>query len=180
MPSLSWLDKCTIFHHPYLHSLEHGVTAQWSGCWIPNQGVLCSKPLCGTKVDSTFHPSQFNWALGTPMHLLLKSKLSPCSGSVILRQLNSIHKWVHKVFLSLQTWKVTISEFPLIITAIVGHIKLSQNIKTCSFNRSATSAHLLQECQHMWFDILKFSQFLSIFTFWCLKIAARQKRSIFS
>ena len=26
--------------------------------WIPNPGVLCSKPLGGSKVDSAFHPSE--------------------------------------------------------------------------------------------------------------------------
>ena len=28
------------------------------GRWIPNPGVLCSKPLGGSKVDSAFHPSK--------------------------------------------------------------------------------------------------------------------------
>ena len=30
----------------------------WLGCWIPNPGVLCLKPLGGSKVDSAFHPSK--------------------------------------------------------------------------------------------------------------------------
>ena len=28
---------------------------QWLRRWIPNPGVLCSKPLGGSKVDSAFH-----------------------------------------------------------------------------------------------------------------------------
>ena len=78
--------------HPCLYSLGDGVIAQWLGRWIPSQGVLCSKPLFGLKFNSPFHLSQFNWALGIRMHLLLKNKLSPWSGSVTLRQLNSIQK----------------------------------------------------------------------------------------
>ena len=27
-------------------------------CWNVNPGVLCSKPLGGSKVDSAFHPSE--------------------------------------------------------------------------------------------------------------------------
>ena len=27
-------------------------------CWIPNPGVLCSKPVGGSKVNSAFHPSE--------------------------------------------------------------------------------------------------------------------------
>ena len=30
----------------------------WLRCWIPNPGVLCSKPLGGSKADSVFHPSE--------------------------------------------------------------------------------------------------------------------------
>ena len=28
------------------------------GCWIPNPGVLCSKPLGGFRLNSAFHPSK--------------------------------------------------------------------------------------------------------------------------
>ena len=28
---------------------------EWLRCWIPNPGVLGSKPLGGSKVDSVFH-----------------------------------------------------------------------------------------------------------------------------
>ena len=30
----------------------------WLRRWIPNPEVLCSKPLCGSKVESAFHPSE--------------------------------------------------------------------------------------------------------------------------
>ena len=30
----------------------------WLRRWIPNPGVPCSKPLGGSKIDSTFHPSK--------------------------------------------------------------------------------------------------------------------------
>ena len=32
--------------------------AYWLRRWIPDAGVLCSKPLGGSKVDSGFHPSE--------------------------------------------------------------------------------------------------------------------------
>ena len=35
-----------------------GAMAYWLMCWISNPGVLCSKPLVGSKVDSAFHPSE--------------------------------------------------------------------------------------------------------------------------
>ena len=35
-----------------------GAMAEWLSRWIPNPGVLCSKPLGGSKVDSAFHPSK--------------------------------------------------------------------------------------------------------------------------
>ena len=36
----------------------NGAIAKWLRHWIPNPGVLCSKPLGGSKVDSAFHPSK--------------------------------------------------------------------------------------------------------------------------
>ena len=32
--------------------------SQWLRYWISNPGVPCSKPLCGSKVNSAFHPSE--------------------------------------------------------------------------------------------------------------------------
>ena len=32
--------------------------AQWLRCWIPNPGVLSSRPLGGSKINSTFNPSK--------------------------------------------------------------------------------------------------------------------------
>ena len=44
----------------------------WLRRWIPNQGVLCSKPLGVSKVNSAFHPSEVDkmstrdfWELGS-------------------------------------------------------------------------------------------------------------------
>ena len=34
--------------------------AQWLRCWIPNPGVLCSKPLGGFEVNSAFCSSEVN------------------------------------------------------------------------------------------------------------------------
>ena len=34
--------------------------AEWLRHWIPNPGVPGLKPLGGFKVDSAFHPSEFN------------------------------------------------------------------------------------------------------------------------
>ena len=31
---------------------------QFLRCWIPNPGISCSKPLGGSKFNSTFHPSE--------------------------------------------------------------------------------------------------------------------------
>ena len=57
-----------------------------------------SKPLGDSKVNSAFHPSEVDqistrtyWGL-----LVVKSTLSPCSGSVTFRQLNPIHKKASK------------------------------------------------------------------------------------
>ena len=69
--------------------------------WIPNPGVPCSKPLGDFKVDSVFHPSEVNqisnknfWENSGKV----KSKLPPHSGSVALKQLNSIYKKVVQSF----------------------------------------------------------------------------------
>ena len=37
-----------------------GAMAEWLRSWIPNPGVLCSKPLGGSMVDSALHPSKVN------------------------------------------------------------------------------------------------------------------------
>ena len=53
------------------------------GQWIPNPGVLGWKPVGGSK---------FNLVPETPGDWVEKDNLSPCSGSVELRQLNPINK----------------------------------------------------------------------------------------
>ena len=60
--------------------------AYWLGRWIPNPGVPSSKPMGGSKVEPAFHPSEVDLP-GLPGDLVAKSKLSPRSGSVALRQL---------------------------------------------------------------------------------------------
>ena len=39
---------------------HYGEMAQWLRRWIPNPEVPCSKPLCGSEVDSDFHPSEMD------------------------------------------------------------------------------------------------------------------------
>ena len=60
----------------------------------------CSKPLDGSKVGSAFHPSEVDqMSVRHFKKFVVKSKLPPSSGSVTLRQLNSIHeKWAIKFF----------------------------------------------------------------------------------
>ena len=36
----------------------YGEMTLWLMHWIPNQGIPCSKPLGGSKVDSAFHLSE--------------------------------------------------------------------------------------------------------------------------
>ena len=58
-----------------------------------NPGVPGSKPLGGPKVDSAFHPSEFDkMSARNSEDLVVKSELSPCNGSVALKQFNTIHK----------------------------------------------------------------------------------------
>lgn len=61
--------------------------AQWLRLWIPNPGFLFSKPLGVSKVDLAFCPSVVD-EMSTRTHkdLMIKSKLSPFSGSVALEQ----------------------------------------------------------------------------------------------
>ena len=70
--------------------------AWWLRCWIPNPGILCSKKLGGSKVESACHPSEVDQMSsareGNSGNLVVKSKLPPRSGSVALRQLSPIHK----------------------------------------------------------------------------------------
>ena len=35
----------------------HVLMSYWVGRWIPNSGILDSKPLADTKVNSSFNPS---------------------------------------------------------------------------------------------------------------------------
>ena len=61
--------------------------------WIPNPGVPGSRPRGGSKVDSTFHPSEVDkLSIKNSLGLVTKSKLSPCNSSINLRQMNPIHK----------------------------------------------------------------------------------------
>ena len=61
--------------------------------WVSIPGVPRSKPLGGSKIDSVFHPSKVDKMSTTnSLGLKVKSKLSHHSGSVALRQWNSIHK----------------------------------------------------------------------------------------
>ena len=77
----------------------YGAMALWLGRWIPNPGVPGSKPSGGSKFNSPFIiPRSIKWVPGTPGDLVVKSKLSPHSGSVALRQLNTIHKKGPKAF----------------------------------------------------------------------------------
>ena len=76
--------------------MEKETLVYWLRCWIPNPMVLGSKPPCGSKVESAIHFSEVD-QMGTRNFLELnsnriKSKLSPCSGSVDFRQFNSVHK----------------------------------------------------------------------------------------
>ena len=34
--------------------------AKWLRHWIPNPGVLCTKPVSGSKVDLALYPSEVN------------------------------------------------------------------------------------------------------------------------
>ena len=52
-----------------------------------------SKPMGGSKVDSGCHFFKVNqMSIRNTRELVVKSKLSPCSGSAVLRQLNAIHR----------------------------------------------------------------------------------------
>ena len=51
--------------------------------------IPCSKPLGSSKVNSAFHPSNFNQTAKNSWGL--KSKLSPCGDTVVLRKLNPIY-----------------------------------------------------------------------------------------
>ena len=48
----------TLFLFPLFAHFELKKLQLWLRRWIPNPGVLCSKPLGGSKVDSAFHPSE--------------------------------------------------------------------------------------------------------------------------
>ena len=57
--------------------------------WIPNQGVPCSKPLGGSKVDSAFHLSEVD-KISTSNFWELKVALLKMA--LVLRQLNPFYK----------------------------------------------------------------------------------------
>ena len=65
--------------------------AWWLGHLISNPEVLSLKPLDGSNVDSAFYSFEF-LVPGIPGDFVVKSILSPRSGSIALRQLNPIHK----------------------------------------------------------------------------------------
>ena len=48
----------TLFYSIYLCFIPDVGWGSKSRSWIPNLGVLCSKPLGGSEVDSAFHPSE--------------------------------------------------------------------------------------------------------------------------
>ena len=63
--------------------------ASWLMHWIPNQGVPCSKPLGGSKVDSAFHLSEVD-KISTSNFWELKVALLKMA--LVLRQLNPFYK----------------------------------------------------------------------------------------
>ena len=87
------LDKCNFFgSNTLLYSDNY--TEQWPsgyGTGYPSMAPG-SKRLDGSKGDSAFHPPKVNQVPGTPVVLVVKSKLSPRSGSAALRQVNPIHE----------------------------------------------------------------------------------------
>ena len=61
--------------------------------WVPNLEFLDSR------TTQPFNlPWLIKWVIGIPGDSVVRSKLSPHSGSPALRYLNSIIKWDHKVF----------------------------------------------------------------------------------
>ena len=66
--------------------------ALWLRCWIPKPGVSRSKPLGGSRVDSTVHPSEVD-KMSTRNFWVLSGKKVYCFLEVDLasRQLNPIH-----------------------------------------------------------------------------------------
>ena len=78
--------------------------------WIPNPGILCSKPHSRFKVNPAFHPSEVNkWVPGIFGNLMVKSKLSPRSGSTL--EAVETHPWkgAIKVFFNWYNLSVAIS-----------------------------------------------------------------------
>ena len=73
-------------------SLQDVVWCLWSNGlvamhWILNPGIPNSKPMGRSNVNSAFHLSKVDkWVPGISGQLVVKSKLSPCCGSVALRQ----------------------------------------------------------------------------------------------
>ena len=52
------LMAATLSLHLVKYSSKSLQDYSWLRHWISNPGVLCSKPLGGSKVDSAFHPSE--------------------------------------------------------------------------------------------------------------------------
>ena len=72
-----------------------------------------------SKVITAFYLFRcWSWVLGTPGSLVVKSKLSPCSSSVVLRQLKLMDKRGHKFSIP-QQFKIRCSYSPFWYTLIV-------------------------------------------------------------
>ena len=56
MEQCIYMDICETYICIYMYI--YGPMAWWLRRWIPNPGVLCSKPPGGSMVASVFHPSE--------------------------------------------------------------------------------------------------------------------------
>ena len=81
------------YHSHIIFSFLRCAMVQWLEICIPTPGVLSSKAVNDSKVDSDFIlPRSIIWVPGIPRGLVVKSKLFPRSSSPVLRQLNPIHR----------------------------------------------------------------------------------------
>ena len=72
-------------------------TRSWcSGLWLLDLEIWWLAPRL---TQHFIFPWSMKWILGAPGGLVVKSKRSPCSGSVALRQLNSIHKLIFEALI---------------------------------------------------------------------------------
>ena len=110
-------------------SLQDVVWCLWSNGqmvmhWILNPGIHNSKLMGGFNLNSAFHPFEVDkWVPGFSGVLVVERKLSPCCGSVALRQLNlankkgskSFNKIVFKflLFWCIEVWKKKMSHLSL-------------------------------------------------------------------